>query len=75
MSRLRQLLLTSPEDFMKEYRNACMNISRYDTYLRREGLNVQKIEKYRLLLDKWTEREKQMNECLKMNLYATEKRI
>lgn len=71
MSRLRQLLLTSPEDFMKEYRNAGMNVSRYETYLRREGLNVQK--KYRLLLDKWTEREKQMNECLKMNLYASRK--
>ena len=32
-------------------------------------------EKYRQLLDKWTEREKMMGECLKMNLYATEKRI
>lgn len=75
MSRLRQLLLTSPDEFMREYRNAGMNVSRYETYLRREDLNVQKKEKYRLLLDKWAEREKQMNECLKMNLYATEKRI
>ena len=66
MSRLRQLLLTSPEDFMKEY---------YGTRLRRDGLSEELQEKYRQLLDKWTEREKMMGECLKMNLYATEKRI
>lgn len=75
MSRLRQLLLTSPEDFMKEYRRAAMNVSRYGTRLRRDGLSEELQEKYRQLLDKWTEREKMMGECLKMNLYATEKRI
>lgn len=75
MSRLRQLLLTSPEDFMKEYRRAAMNVSRYGTRLRREGLSEELQEKYRQLLDKWTDRERMMGECLKMNLYATEKRI
>ena len=75
MSRLRQLLLTSPESFMNEYRNAGMNVSRYGAYLRRNGLSEDKAEKYRQLLDKWTDRERMMGECLKMNLYATEKRI
>lgn len=75
MSRLKQLLLSSPEEFMKEYRNAGMNISRYDAYLRRKNLSEERREKYNLLLEKWREREKLMSECLKMNLYATEKRI
>lgn len=74
MSRLRQLLLTSPEDFMKEYRRAAMNVSRYGTRLRRDGLSEELQEKYRQLLDKWTDRERMMGECLKMNLYASEKR-
>lgn len=75
MSQLRQLLLTSPESFMNEYRNAGMNVSRYGAYLRRKGLSEDKAEKYRQLLDKWTDRERMMGECLKMNLYASEKRI
>lgn len=75
MSRLRELLLTSPEDFMKEYRNAGMNISRYAAYLHRKDMQDDRKEKYRQLLAKWTEREKMMSECLRMNLYASEKRI
>ena len=75
MSRLRQLLLASPESFMNEYRNAGMNVSRYGAYLRRKGLSEEKTEKYRLLQAKWADKERMMSECLKMNLYASEKRI
>lgn len=75
MSRLKELLLTSPEDFMGEYRNAGMNVSRYQTYLNRKGLSEEKKARYGQLLEKWKDRERMMGECLKMNLYATEKRI
>ena len=75
MSRLRQLLLISPENFMNEYRNAGMNVYRYGAYLLRKGLSEEKTEKYRQLLEKWTDKERMMSECLKLNLYASEKRI
>lgn len=74
-SRLKELLLTAPDDFMKEYRNAGQNVSRYKAKLNGKSLTDEKRESLTELLRKWSAKEEIMRECLKMNLYGRNQRV
>lgn len=68
--KLRELLLTDPEAFMRKYRLEQRSIDRYASKLRTGKLTPELQEKYTDLLDKHQGKKELMEECLKQSLYG-----
>lgn len=68
--RLRELLMTDPDEFMRRYRLTVRNVDRYSSKLRKAGISPEESENYETLLNKHTNLQMIMAECLKMSIYG-----